>query len=108
MLQRWSPGHAQAGRLPFAALALLGAALADSTTASAFKDALRLATERAVATTSRADGFLADPEIRIRLPGKLDSMTKGLRAVGMGAQVDELEVAMNRAAEQAARGRRTS
>jgi hypothetical protein len=88
--------------LPFAALALLGAALSESTTVSALKDALRLATERAVATTSRANGFLDDPEIRIRLPGKLDSVARGLRAVGQGAKVDELEVAMNRAAEKAA------
>ena len=88
--------------LPFAALALLGAAVSQSTTVSALKDALRLATERAVATTSRTNGFLDDPEIRIRLPGKLDSVAKGLRAVGQGAKVDELEVAMNRAAEKAA------
>jgi hypothetical protein len=36
------------------------------------------------------------------LPDSLETMAKGLRAIGMGSQVDELEVAMNRAAEKAA------
>jgi hypothetical protein len=88
--------------LPLLALVLLGAApLTDSTTASGLKEALQLATERAVQTTSQTGGFLDNPKIRIPLPGKLGSMATALRGVGMGAQVDELEVAMNRAAEKA-------
>src|SRR5262245_57703487 len=84
----------------FAALALLAAD--SSQTAAGLSEALKVATERAVASTSRTDGFAANPKIRIPLPGKLDGMASGLRAVGMGAQVDELELSMNRAAEQAA------
>src|SRR5258705_3612673 len=76
--------------------------LSDATTASGLKEALRVATERAVQQTSKPGGFLDDPKIRISLPGKLDGMATALRAVGMSAQVDELEVAMNRAAESAA------
>jgi len=75
--------------------------LSDATTASGLKDALKVATERAVSTTSKSGGFLDNPKIHIPLPGKLESMATGLRAVGMGAQVDELEVAMNHAAEKA-------
>jgi hypothetical protein len=63
---------------------------------------LRLAAERAVGATSQPGGFLDNARIRIGLPGALGQMTSGLRAIGMGAQVDELEVAMNRAAEKAA------
>ena len=84
-------------------LALLAAgALSAATTASGLKDALRVATEQAVASTSKTGGFLDNPEIRIPLPGKLETMATALRAVGMGAQVDELEVSMNHAAEKAA------
>jgi hypothetical protein len=36
------------------------------------------------------------------LPEKLETIARGLRMIGMGAPVDELEVGMNRAAEQAA------
>ncbi len=92
---------------PLPALALLlplaAAPLSESTAARGLKDALRLATERAVASTSRAGGFLDDPAIRIGLPGALSSVATALRGIGMGAQVDELELAMNRAAEKAAR-----
>ncbi len=86
-----------------AGLVVLGAApLSESTTASGLKEALRVATERAVQSTSKANGFLDNPEIRIGLPGKLSAVATAMRGIGMGAQVDELEVAMNRAAEKAA------
>lgn len=84
------------------AFAAYASQLSDATTASGLREALRVATERAVQTTSKAGGYLDDPRIHIELPGKLEGMATGLRALGMGAQVDELEVAMNRAAERAA------
>ena len=40
--------------------------------------------------------------IKILLPEKLRSVGKGMRMMGMGQQVDSLELGMNRAAEQAA------
>ena len=91
--------------MSLAALALAVLAFvsqSDSTTTSALRDALKLASERAVSATSKPGGFLDDPQIRIHLPGKLEGMASGLRALGMGAKVDELEVAMNHAAEHAA------
>ena len=84
------------------AVVALAAQLSAATTASGLKDALRVATEEAVETTSKSGGFLDNPTIRIPLPGKLESMANGLRVMGMGAKVDELEVAMNHAAEKAA------
>jgi hypothetical protein len=74
----------------------------ESTNTSGLKEALRIATERAVQSTSRTNGFLENPKIRIGLPGALGKMAGALRALGMSAQVDELELAMNRAAEKAA------
>ncbi|HTO71033.1 MAG TPA: DUF4197 domain-containing protein [Myxococcota bacterium] len=85
-----------------AALLLFAGQTSDATTAAALKDALKLASQRAVAATSKPGGFLDDPNIHIHLPGKLETMATGLRAVGMGSQVDELETAMNHAAEHAA------
>jgi hypothetical protein len=85
-----------------AVLALGCATLGESTDASGVKEALRVATERAVRSTGQRDGFLGNRRIRIGLPGALGKLASGLRAVGMGEQLDELEVAMNRAAEQAA------
>jgi hypothetical protein len=74
----------------------------EGSTAAGLKEALEVGTRNAVDRTSRADGYLGNPLIRIALPDSLQTMAKGLRAVGFGAQVDELDVAMNRAAESAA------
>lgn len=65
------------------------------------KEALRVSTGKAVAVTGRPDGFLKNQTIKILLPQKLKTVGAGMRMMGMGAQVDELEVGMNRAAEQA-------
>ena len=66
------------------------------------KEALKVSTGNAVQSTGRPDGFLKNEAIKILLPDKLQRVGKGMRLIGMGQQVDELEVGMNRAAEQAA------
>ncbi len=73
----------------------------EGTIAAGLKEALRVGTERTVDHTSRLDGFLANELIRIAMPEELESMAGLLRTVGLGGQVDEMEVAMNRAAEKA-------
>jgi len=81
---------------------LAGGGTSESTIVAGLKEALAVGTQNAVGITSRPGGYLDNPLIRIGLPGALDKLAKGLRAVGYGGQVDELELAMNRAAEQAA------
>ncbi len=88
--------------LAWVAVLAFAASLDESTTVAGLKDALRVASERAVQTVSAKGGFLDNPKIHIPLPGQLQTMATGLRSLGMGAQVDELELAMNRAAESAA------
>jgi hypothetical protein len=75
--------------------------LSNDKIAAGLKEALTVSTGNAVAATGRPDGFLKNLAIKILLPEKLRAVGKGMRMVGMGAQVDELEVGMNRAAEQA-------
>lgn len=65
------------------------------------KEALTVSTRNAVASTGRPDGFLKNEAIKILVPEKLRGLGNGMRLVGMGSQVDALEVGMNRAAEQA-------
>jgi len=69
--------------------------------AAGLKQALQVSTANAVARTGKPDGFLKNAAIKILLPDKLATIGKGMRMLGMGAPVDELEVGMNRAAEQA-------
>jgi len=66
------------------------------------KEALTVGTRNAVASTGRVDGFFKNEAIKILLPEKLRNVGKTMRMMGMGQQVDSLEVGMNRAAEQAA------
>jgi hypothetical protein len=65
------------------------------------KAALERGALAAVGLLGRADGFLGNPKVRIPLPGYLDDVAKLMRTFGQGRRVDELETAMNRAAEAA-------
>ncbi len=76
--------------------------LDEATVARGLREALRVGSGRAVDRVGRIDGYLANQLIRIHLPEELEKMADALRKIGFRRQVDELEVAMNRAAEQAA------
>jgi hypothetical protein len=76
-------------------------ALSDDTIVSGLKEALEASASKAIAFTGKHDGFLENDDIRILLPPKLQAIGKSMRMIGSGEQVDELEISMNRAAEQA-------
>lgn len=79
-----------------------GLGLSNDKIAAGLKEALTVSTGNAVAATGRPDGYLKNQAIKILLPDKLRTVASGMRLIGRGAEMDELEVAMNRAAEQAA------
>lgn len=76
--------------------------LNSTTVASGLKQALEVGTRRTTTTLSRPGAFGNDPVLRLGLPGELGRLAQVLRGVGFGAQVDQLETSMNRAAEEAA------
>jgi hypothetical protein len=65
------------------------------------KEALRVGTEAVVAQLGKTDGFNTDKAIHIPLPGQLATVQKALKAAGYSGLVDDLELKLNRAAEQA-------
>jgi hypothetical protein len=75
--------------------------LSQGDAAAGVKAALERGALAAVALLGRPDGFLADPRVRIPLPGVMADAARLLRATGQRRRVDELETAMNRAAELA-------
>ena len=77
------------------------AALSNDKITAGLKEALKVSTGKAVAATGKPDGFLKNEAIKILLPEKLRTAGKGMRLLGVGPQLDELEIGMNRAAEQA-------
>jgi len=65
------------------------------------KAALDRGASVAVASLGRTDGFWANPKVRIPLPDQLQRVRSALRLMGKADEVDALELAINRAAEQA-------
>jgi len=96
-------------RRQFNALAAVLAGLAASAQAAVSQaDAsagVKLALERganaAVDLLGKSGGFLDNPKVRIPLPGVLDKAAKVAKMTGQQKQVDDLVLAMNRAAEAA-------
>jgi hypothetical protein len=70
--------------------------------AAGLKEALGVGTGNAVASTGKLDGFFKNEAIKILMPENLQKLDKGLRAVGLGPDVDAFVLSMNRAAERAA------
>lgn len=81
------------------ALDLSGIASGDAVTA--LRTALTQGSTKAVNQLGAENGFLGNPAVKIPLPPNLRKAEKTLRKFGMGAQADELIMAMNRAAEAA-------
>jgi len=75
--------------------------LTNSEIASGLKDALRVGTETVVSQLGQLDGFNADPAIHIPLPDSLKQVRSALSAIGMSSMMDDLELKLNRAAEEA-------
>jgi hypothetical protein len=59
-------------------------------------------TGNAVALTGRPDGYFRNETIKILMPPKLRTLERGLRTAGLGRQVDDFILSMNRAAERSA------
>lgn len=76
--------------------------LSERKIAEGLKEALQIGTENAVGLVSKLDGYYKNPKVKIPLPESAKKVEKILRKVGFGSKVDDFEMSMNRAAEQAA------
>jgi hypothetical protein len=89
------------GLVAGAAVASGVADLSNADAARGIRGALTQGAASAVSKLGVPGGFLDNPKVRIPLPPALDEVAKGMRMLGAGKDADELEVAMNKAAEQA-------
>lgn len=87
--------------LATSAQALSLADLSNKDATGGLKEALTQGAGKAVDTLGKTDGFLGNPKVKIPLPENLRKGEDLLRQLGMGKYADELETAMNRAAEAA-------
>jgi hypothetical protein len=83
------------------AFALSLADLSQGDASGGLKDALTQGAKVAVQQLGKPGGFSNNPDVRIELPGNLGKAAKTMKMMGMGAQVDQLEASMNKAAEAA-------
>ncbi|HAA93087.1 MAG TPA: DUF4197 domain-containing protein [Rhodospirillaceae bacterium] len=70
--------------------------------AAALKQALEIGSLRVIRQVGTRDGFQKDPHIHIPLPGALAKVQEALRHIGLSGMADDLELRINRGAEQAA------
>tara|TARA_R100001244_G_scaffold131032_1_gene103844 strand:+ start:7724 stop:8410 length:687 start_codon:yes stop_codon:yes gene_type:complete len=87
--------------LSSSAMALSLADLSQSDASGGLKDALTQGAKVAVQQLGKPGGFSDNPDVRIELPGNLGKAAKTMKMMGMGAQVEQLEASMNKAAEAA-------
>jgi hypothetical protein len=74
----------------------------DSLVGQGLRQALEIGATNTAKKLSALNGYFGNPAIKILMPPEAQSVENTLRRVGMGAQVDQAVLAMNRAAEQAA------
>ncbi|MBM3547569.1 MAG: DUF4197 domain-containing protein [Alphaproteobacteria bacterium] len=79
-----------------------GSSLSEGEIGGGLKEALKFASQRVVGRTGKTDGFYKDPAIRIPLPGALEQIQSPLRSIGAAGLLDELQLKINRAVEEAA------
>src|SRR5438045_3389998 len=86
---------------PAVTRAAIGGLLSESDASLGVKTALQRGAQSAVGLLGRTDGFLKNPSVVIPLPGFLKDAAQILKFTGQQKKVDELVLAMNRAAEAA-------
>lgn len=67
------------------------------------KEALEVGTQRGTDKLSALDGFFKNAAIKILMPPEAEKVEKKLRSIGLGKQVDNAILSMNRAAEDASK-----
>ncbi len=70
--------------------------------AQALRESLEQGARKAIAALGKENGYFADPRRKIGLPKNFAKAERILRSLGHGKKVDDLVLAMNRAAETAA------
>lgn len=68
---------------------------------SGLKEALNNGVTKGTGKLSAVDGFFKDAALKILLPPEAQKVDKTLRSIGLGKEVDDAILAMNRAAEDA-------
>ena len=95
-----SSGKSSIGRMMGGSMA---SGLSTDEIANGLKEALKVGAEKGSTKLSAVDGFFKDAAIKILMPEEAQKAEQKLRSIGLGKQVDNAILTMNRAAEDAAK-----
>ena len=77
--------------------------LSSSEIVSGLKEALSIGAQKSGDKLSATDGFFKDAAVKILLPEQVRTVESKMRMLGMGKMVDNAELSLNRAAEDASK-----
>jgi len=77
--------------------------LSGSEIVSGLKEALSIGAQKSGDRLSATDGFFKDAAVKILLPEQIRKVENKMRVLGLGSMVDNAELSMNRAAEDASK-----
>ncbi|MEO8108744.1 MAG: DUF4197 domain-containing protein [Ginsengibacter sp.] len=80
-----------------------GSNLSSSEIVSGLKEALSLGAQKSSDKLSATDGFFKDAAVKILLPEQVRTVESKMRMLGLGKMVDNAELSLNRAAEDASK-----
>lgn len=80
-----------------------GSNLSTSDIVSGLKEALSFGAEKSATKLSATDGFFKDAAVKILLPEQVRNVESKMRMLGLGKMVDNAELSLNRAAEDASK-----
>ncbi|MEO9144119.1 MAG: DUF4197 domain-containing protein [Ginsengibacter sp.] len=80
-----------------------GSSLSGDQIVSGLKEALSIGAQKSGDKLSATDGFFKDAAVKILLPKEVQDVEKKMRMLGLGKLVDNAELSMNRAAEDASK-----
>ncbi len=103
LLKKDSTGKSGLGKVVGSVSGKSGSGLSTEEIVSGLKQALEIGATKGSEKLSLADGFFKDAVVKILMPEEAKKVEKTLRGVGMGKQVDNAILSMNRAAEDAAK-----
>lgn len=83
--------------------AVTGESLTTEQVGEGLKEALTNGVSKGSDLVSQVDGYFKNPEIKIPFPPETKQVEERLRQMGLGSQVDNFIVALNRGAENAAK-----
>ncbi|MFN3405468.1 MAG: DUF4197 domain-containing protein [Cytophagaceae bacterium] len=81
----------------------ISSSLSDTDIINGLKEALTIGAQKSADALNITNGFWGNQRVKIPFPEDCQRVAKTLRDLGYGKKVDEFELTLNRAAEQAAR-----